>query len=387
MMRSGRMAMIGIALIATMIAAMSGCGHSHTLRYVGERAPACEETGNRPFFECEECGEKYYDAEGRIKTDPELPATGHRYETEDRYEDCKKGGTRVTRCTLCGAEWKEELPARAHEFEDNRCRICGKRCVSTEGLKYTAIIEQGEQTGWKVSCGESSGESLVIAHSYCGIPITEIAERGFFGCEFEKATIYADLDRIGDSAFEGCTKLQEITLPEGLQEIGASAFRGCVELKIANVPASVKWLGDAVYHSCTGLQEIRLGNLIEEIGDSAFWNCAAVERITVTPGGNYFEEGNCLIDGERSRLLLGVGGKIPTGVKEIGSGAYYARRIDEVWIPKTVTRIGSGAFAACGDLVAINYEGNETEWENVEKGSRWNADVAPNCKVFFSVQA
>ncbi|MGM9530736.1 leucine-rich repeat protein [Intestinibacter sp.] len=37
---------------------------------------------------------------------------------------------------------------------------------------------------------------------------------------------------IGDGAFEGCTSLSNITIPDSVTSIGDGAFEGCTSLKV-----------------------------------------------------------------------------------------------------------------------------------------------------------
>lgn len=52
---------------------------------------------------------------------------------------------------------------------------------------------------------------------------------------------------IGPNAFEGCSKITEITLPEGMESVGESAFKGCSALKAVTIPATVTAIGDGAF--------------------------------------------------------------------------------------------------------------------------------------------
>ena len=57
--------------------------------------------------------------------------------------------------------------------------------------------------------------------------------------------------QIGWYAFEGCTALNEITLPETVQIIGDYAFANCTALKTLNIPASTLFIGNYVFANAT----------------------------------------------------------------------------------------------------------------------------------------
>lgn len=39
------------------------------------------------------------------------------------------------------------------------------------------------------------------------------------------------LEKIGSCAFEGCTSLKEVSIPDFVEKIGSCAFKGCTSLK------------------------------------------------------------------------------------------------------------------------------------------------------------
>ena len=78
----------------------------------------------------------------------------------------------------------------------------------------------------------------------------------FKGYEIRKATVEYGITRIGDSAFQGCSGLTELTLPNSITSIGNSAFQGCSGLTELTLPNSVKNIGNSAFKGCSGLSEI-----------------------------------------------------------------------------------------------------------------------------------
>ena len=56
--------------------------------------------------------------------------------------------------------------------------------------------------------------------------------------------------------FSGCTKLEEVNLPDNLETIGDETFRGCGSLKEITLPSSLKSLGKYAFMSCSSLEDI-----------------------------------------------------------------------------------------------------------------------------------
>jgi hypothetical protein len=56
----------------------------------------------------------------------------------------------------------------------------------------------------------------------------------------KEITIPESVTEIGDYAFEKCTSLEEITIHEGVTKIGKKAFNGCTSLTTVTLPAGVR---------------------------------------------------------------------------------------------------------------------------------------------------
>ena len=61
---------------------------------------------------------------------------------------------------------------------------------------------------------------------------------------------------IGVDAFEGCTGLKSIFIPEGVEEIDFTAFANCTALEKVVLPRSLKNLKKTAFKGCFALKEI-----------------------------------------------------------------------------------------------------------------------------------
>lgn len=61
---------------------------------------------------------------------------------------------------------------------------------------------------------------------------------------------------IGGYAFDNCSSLASITLPESLSSIGNYAFSGCSSLASIVIPEGVTSIGNDTFRDCSSLQSI-----------------------------------------------------------------------------------------------------------------------------------
>ena len=56
-------------------------------------------------------------------------------------------------------------------------------------------------------------------------------------------------------AFEGCTGLTSVDIPDSVTSIGYCAFKGCTGLTSITIPDSVTKIDFGAFEGCTGLKE------------------------------------------------------------------------------------------------------------------------------------
>ena len=65
---------------------------------------------------------------------------------------------------------------------------------------------------------------------------------------------------IGNSAFDGCESLVDLTLGSSVRSIGTRAFYGCSSLAEITLPSSVISIGSQAFYECTSLKEVFFEN-------------------------------------------------------------------------------------------------------------------------------
>ena len=86
---------------------------------------------------------------------------------------------------------------------------------------------------------------------------------------------------IGVIAFQRCSGLTSITIPNSVKSIGSSAFFGCSGLTNVTIPNSVTSIGNSTFEECSKLETLYIGKAIEAIGDKAFSACDKITEIRV----------------------------------------------------------------------------------------------------------
>ena len=86
---------------------------------------------------------------------------------------------------------------------------------------------------------------------------------------------------IGRNAFEDCSRLTSINIPNGVWTIRPSAFENCSGLTSITLPNSVKTIGACAFCDCSGLTSINIPNSVAIISQEAFYECTGLKSVTV----------------------------------------------------------------------------------------------------------
>jgi len=153
---------------------------------------------------------------------------------------------------------------------------------------------------------------------------------------------------IGDVAFEGCSSLTDISIPDSVTSIGYGAFAECSSLTTISIPDSVTSIEDGAFAECSSLPTITIPDSVTSIGNDAFEGCSSLTDITIQDSVTSIGEEafyNC-------RSLTDI--SIPDSVTSIGDFAFYGcSSLPNITIPDSVPRIGDYAFYGCSSLPNI----------------------------------
>ena len=370
--------------------AFYGCSGltSITIPFVGEKADG---SGDTHFGYIFGASSSTYNDDHVPETLKEVIITGGTSVGSSAFYDCS-GLTSIT------------IPDSVTSIGDYAFRGCS-------GLTSITIPDSVTSIGYRAFYGCSGLTSITIPNS-----VTSIGDSAFSGCnalQFDDdgnakylgnvTNPYLVLYKANDNkiisfeiktqtkviysyAFESCSNLTNITIPDSITSIGDHAFSGCSGLTDVyyqgNLPG---WLGiefdgsyanpmeyaDNLYINGELLQgDIVIPDGTEKIGAYAFDGCSGLTSITipdsVTSIGGYALNGvtaeikwgdNPQITSIGNSVFRGYKGSnitIPDSVTSIGDYAFYdCSGLTSITIPDSVTSIGYSAFNGCSGLSSI----------------------------------
>ena len=169
--------------------------------------------------------------------------------------------------------------------------------------------------------------------------------------------ILQGVESIGESAFNECTGLTNITIPDSVTSIGNFAFCECTSLTRIIIPDSVTSIGNFAFSYCTSLTSITISNSVTSIGKYAFKYCSNLTSITIPSSVISIRE----YAFECCSNLTSI--TIPNSVTSIENFAFsYCTSLTSITIPNSVTSIGYGAFHCCTSLTSINVDSNNEKY-------------------------
>ena len=179
----------------------------------------------------------------------------------------------------------------------------------------------------------------------------------------ESVKLPSTLKCIRPQAFERCSSLASINIPSGVTEIGGSAFSGCSSLASIALPSSLEKIESLAFANCASLASAQIPASVTSIGDGAFSGCTSLSSMTVAAGNMTYEmRGGLLALKDGSAVVAAPGTitelRIPDGTGEIRPSAFAGlTSLTKLYIPHSVTNLGSNAFHGCDNIADFTVGG------------------------------
>lgn len=226
--------------------------------------------------------------------------------------------------------------------------------------------------------------------------VEEIEENTFRNTDVKTIVIPEGYVSVDAGAFEGCSKLESVSIPASLEKIGEGAFRKCGSLRRFDVaegsesfwtdeygilytkdkrslihapgalegevelPEELVFIRDSAFHGCSKVTKVTIGPNVKRIGKSVFSGCSSLEGIdlpaSVTEVAEYAFRGcssmrSICVDAD-NHVFASLGGilykkDMKTLVRAPGSFE------GDLEIPASVETISSGAFQECEKISTV----------------------------------
>lgn len=326
--------------------------------------PTCTKTGMTDEVYCADCLE--------ILAEPEvIPANGHVEEILPAVgATCTTAGrTRGEQCSVCQEVFvqQEIIEAKGHVYggwiidqepdwgvkgsQHMICAVCHEtkhetiEAIYSEGLEYSGTEND---TYCVQGIGLCADSDVYIPPVYNGKSVTGIGVGAFENCSQITAVVLPDsMTSIGASAFEHCVNLTTVIIPDQVTDIGDQAFKDCIRLRDIVLPSSLNRISNSLFNSCAELTSITIPESVNSIAKSAFRYCSKLSSVTFGGEVRSIDDYAFFCAG-----LTSV--EIPYGVTSIGESAFHGcEGITSVMIPNSVTDIGKRAFAFCSNITSI----------------------------------
>jgi len=390
-----------------------------------------------------------------------LPAIGHNYTATVTNASCTESGYTTHTCIYCSDSYiTDETAALGHNYENRICTNCGDKYVTpASSFKYTISEEE-------VTITEFIGTEtdVVIPETIEGYPVTKIGTTVFYripvtNIYFPKSVIFIDSE-----AIRNCVFLEEIEvdsdntmytsidgilfdknlntilrypagkketsyiISDGIQNIGVWAFEDCSYLETVIIPNTVVGIEWGAFDYCDSLISIYIPASVSYIDWGAFLECANLEIIEVDKeNAVYTSIDGILYSKDLNTLVRFPAGKkvtsftipngveciydysfflcssienlvLPDGVNSINHSAFmWCSSLKNITLTDSVTTIGDYVFWGCDTLTNVFYCGTQEQWEAIVIGdnnteftsanvyyhdySDWTVRTEPTCTV------
>lgn len=218
-----------------------------------------------------------------------------------------------------------------------------------------------------------------------------------------RITVYGT--NLSNSAFRGCTNLEEIYLPDcyALTTIPVYCFLSCSSLHTLSfdgnapsedgmviIPDTVVTIGLSAFFGCESIRGVTLGNSTTNLYYAAFYNCVSIERFAVASGNTTFmaDQWGVLYSADQTTLYYYPSGRawpyynVNAATTCIGTYAFtYCNNLVNLFVPESVTSFTTTSYDTtlciynCPGTTICCYKGSPIASYAIENGlTPWYMD-------------
>lgn len=193
-----------------------------------------------------------------------------------------------------------------------------------------------------------------VSYKNVALSVTDIMPYAFYKNDVLTSLTLENKGSVGISAFEGCTSLSRIDIPESTTSVGDYAFKDCDRLKVAKIEdrTTVLPLGKKIFDN-SPLNSLYIGAKISYINDmsseaSPFCGNKYLKSVVIT------DVESDIFDYEFYSCIGLESVTVGDGVERIGKWAFSGcSNLSEFVFGSNVTSIGEEAFSDCVNMTTI----------------------------------
>ena len=193
-----------------------------------------------------------------------------------------------------------------------------------------------------------------VSYKNVALSVTDIMPYAFYKNDVLTSLTLENKGSVGISAFEGCTSLNRIDIPESTTSVGDYAFKDCDRLKVAKIEdrTTVLPLGKKIFDN-SPLNSLYIGAKISYINDmgsetSPFCGNKYLKSVVIT------DVESDIFDYEFYSCIGLESVTVGDGVERIGKWAFSGcSNLSEFVFGSNVTSIGEEAFSDCVNMTTI----------------------------------
>lgn len=291
---------------------------------------------------------------------------------------CNTLGVRSRTCVICKqyTQKQQYKDTTNHKYENYVCVYCGDQ-ISPKDVGFT-LSEDGKYYILS-SVDDKEATEYAIPAKYKDLPVKVIAKGAFDGCtSLENVIIPNSVTTIEEGAFAGCYGLKRMSIPfvgESREEensvfgyiFGKKSYPGSVG--ITQYPNGAKadyWLpqnlievtvtdgdlNEGCFENCTRLKRIIYEGEARRVEDRAFSGCVSLDEVKFV-AGTVKKYGDRVFQNCTALDIYQL-----DNINEIGEYCFAGCIIEHLEISDTLQYVGKGAFADCLYIKTVTIPGS-----------------------------